>query len=254
MTPVLRFELILVLMAAVVVLDLVARRLRLPRAMALILGGIALALTPGTPDMEMDPELVLVLFLPPLLMSSAWATSWRDFRADIRIILQLAVGAVVFTTLVVGVVAHVVMPSLSWAACFALGAIVSPPDSVAAKAVLSKISAAAAGHSAAGGREPRQRRDRPRVVSDGGRGKPDRHVQSGSGDVDVRLARDRRHRDRHRLCVRLDVRDQADARQRSDHPVEFHRRVGLLHHRGKGRRLRRAVHRGLRHGARLVSA
>ncbi len=139
MSPVLRFELILVLMAAVIVLDLVARRLRLPRAMALILGGIGLALAPGTPDLEMDPELVLVLFLPPLLMASAWFTSWRDFRADIRIILQLAVGAVVFTTLVVGVVAHAVMPSLPWAACFALGAIVSPPDSVAAKAVLAKI-------------------------------------------------------------------------------------------------------------------
>ena len=138
MTPVLRFELILVLMAAVIGLDLAARRLRLPRAMALILGGIGLALSP-TPDMEMDPELVLVLFLPPLLMSSAWFTSWRDFRADIRIILQLAVGAVVFTTLVVGVVAHLVMPTLPWAACFALGAIVSPPDSVAAKAVLAKI-------------------------------------------------------------------------------------------------------------------
>ena len=138
MTPVLRFELILVLMAAVIVLDLVARRLCLPRAMALILGGIVLALTP-TPDMEMDPELVLVLFLPPLLISSAWFTSWRDFRADIRIILQLAVGAVVFTTFVVGIIAHMVMPSLPWAACFALGAIVSPPDSVAAKAVLKKI-------------------------------------------------------------------------------------------------------------------
>src|SRR4029450_11232969 len=61
---------------------------------------------------------------------------WRDFRADLRIILQLAVGAVLFTTLTVGVVAHLAMPSLPWAACFALGAIVSPPDAVAAKAVL----------------------------------------------------------------------------------------------------------------------
>jgi CPA1 family monovalent cation:H+ antiporter len=139
MTPVHRFELFLMLMAVVIVFDLIARRLRLPRAMALILGGIALALFPGTPDIEMDPELVLVLFLPPLLMSSAWFTSWRDFRADIRIILQLAVGAVIFTTIVVGVIAHWVMPALPWAACFALGAIVSPPDAVAAKAVLAKI-------------------------------------------------------------------------------------------------------------------
>ncbi|UZE49589.1 Na+/H+ antiporter [Rhodopseudomonas sp. P2A-2r] len=139
MTAVSRFELILLLMAVILLLDLVARRFNLPRAAALILGGIGFALIPGTPDIELDPDLVLVLFLPPLLMSSAWFTSWRDFRADIRIILQLAVGAVFFTTLVVGVVTHLVMPSLPWAACFALGAIVSPPDSVAAKAVLSKL-------------------------------------------------------------------------------------------------------------------
>jgi monovalent cation/hydrogen antiporter len=118
---------------------MLARRLQLPRAAALILGGIGFALIPGTPDIELDPDLVLALFLPPLLMSSAWFTAWRDFRADIRIILQLAVGAVAFTTLVVGVVAHAVQPGLPWSACFALGAIVSPPDSVAAKAVLQKI-------------------------------------------------------------------------------------------------------------------
>lgn len=139
MSAVARFEVILLLMAVIVGLDLAARRLQLPRAAALILGGIGLALIPGTPDLEIDPELVLVLFLPPLLMSSAWFTSWRDFRADLRIILQLAVGAVFFTTLVVGVVAHLVIPDLPWAACFALGAIVSPPDSVAAKAVLQKV-------------------------------------------------------------------------------------------------------------------
>jgi CPA1 family monovalent cation:H+ antiporter len=85
---------------------------------------------------ELDPDLALVLFLPPLLLASAFFTVWRDFRANLRIILQLAVGAVAFTTLVVGIVAHLVVPALPWAACFALGAIVSPPDAVAAKAVL----------------------------------------------------------------------------------------------------------------------
>lgn len=139
MSAVARFEIILLLLAVIVGLDVAARRLQLPRAAALILGGIGFALIPGTPDVEIDPELVLVLFLPPLLMASAWFTSWRDFRADIRIILQLAVGAVFFTTLVVGVVAHWVIPDLPWGACFALGAIVSPPDSVAAKAVLERV-------------------------------------------------------------------------------------------------------------------
>ena len=136
MTTVSRFELILLLMAVLLALELLARRIRMPPAAAFILGGIALALIPGTPEVELDPDLALVLFLPPLLLSSAYFTVWRDFRANLRIILQLAVGAVAFTTLIVGVVAHLVMPSLPWAACFALGAIVSPPDAVAAKAVL----------------------------------------------------------------------------------------------------------------------
>ncbi len=127
-------------MAAVVGLELLARRMRLPPAAAFILGGIALALIPGVPDITLDPDLALLLFLPPLLVSSAFFTVWRDFRANLRIILQLAVGAVAFTTLGVGVVAHWVVPSLPWAACFALGAIVSPPDAVAAKAVLQGLS------------------------------------------------------------------------------------------------------------------
>ncbi|MDF0518593.1 Na+/H+ antiporter [Bradyrhizobium yuanmingense] len=139
MTPVARFEIILLLLAMIVVLEVLARKLQLPRAAALIVGGIGLAMIPESPNIELDPELVLILFLPPLLMSSAWFTAWRDFRADIRIIMQLAVGAVAFTTLVVGVVTHLVQPALPWGACFALGAIVSPPDAVAAKAVLQKL-------------------------------------------------------------------------------------------------------------------
>ena len=140
MSVVNQFELILLLMAVSIGLELLARRLRLPPAAALIAGGIVLALIPGMPAIELDPELALVLFLPPLLMSSAYFTSWRDFRANLRIILQLAVGAVAFTTAVVGLVAHWAMPSLPWAACFALGAIVSPPDAVAAKSVLARLS------------------------------------------------------------------------------------------------------------------
>lgn len=140
MTPVSRFELVLILMAAVVVLELLARRLRMPPAAAFILGGIALALIPGTPDVELDPDLVLVLFLPPLLLAGAYFTVWRDFHANLRIILQLAIGAVTFTTAAVGIVAHWMDPTLPWAACFALGAIVSPPDAVSAKAVLQRVS------------------------------------------------------------------------------------------------------------------
>ncbi len=140
MTLVARFELILLLMVASILLDLAARRLRMPPAAALILGGLALALVPGMPALELDPDLTLVLILPPLLMASAYFTVWREFRANIRIILQLAIGAVALTTVGVGVVAHWMVPTLPWAACFALGAIVAPPDAVAAKAVLQRLS------------------------------------------------------------------------------------------------------------------
>jgi CPA1 family monovalent cation:H+ antiporter len=134
------FDLFMILLATVVGLELTARRLNLPPAAALILGGIGFALIPALPDLTIDPDLVLVLFLPPLLLSSAYFTPWRQFRQNLWIILELAIGAVAFTTLAVGVVAHWVEPSLSWAACFALGAIVSPPDAVAAKAVLQRLS------------------------------------------------------------------------------------------------------------------
>ena len=130
------FEVMLVFMAAAIALKLVARRLRVPPAAALIVGGAVLALVPGIPAIELDPDLILTLVLPPLLLAGAYLTSWRAFRTDLRIILQLAVGAVLFTTLVVGWIAHWLMPGLPWAACFALGAIVSPPDAVAARAVL----------------------------------------------------------------------------------------------------------------------
>jgi Na+/H+ antiporter len=139
MTPSARLEVILGLLTLVLVLEIVSRRVRLPPSAVLVLGGIVLALVPGGPHIVLDPDLILLLFLPPLLFSSAYLTIWRDFRANLRIILQLAVGAVAFTTLVVGVATHLVMPSLPWAACFALGAIVSPPDAVAAKAVLKGI-------------------------------------------------------------------------------------------------------------------
>ena len=139
MTSVAMFELVLLLVGAAVALSLLAGRVHLPPATALVLGGMGLALTPGVPAFSIDPDLVMVLFLPPLLMASAYFTVWRDFKEQLRPILLLSVGAVVFTTFVVGCVAKLVMPSLPWAACFTLGAIVSPPDAVAAKAVLQRL-------------------------------------------------------------------------------------------------------------------
>src|SRR6201997_3333271 len=86
----------------------------------------------------MDPNLLLAAVLPPLLMSSSFYTAWKDFRQELGTIVSLVLGAVTFTTVAVAVVVHVVNPGLPWAACFALGAIVSPPDAVAAKAILQR--------------------------------------------------------------------------------------------------------------------
>ena len=139
MHPVETFELVLVLLATVLALHWAATRLGLPPSTALLVGGGALAFLPGITAISLDPELALVLFLPPLLMDGAYYTAFGRFRRHLPGILSLAVGAVVFTTLIVGIVVHLLVPALPWPACFALGAIVSPPDAVAARSVLSRI-------------------------------------------------------------------------------------------------------------------
>jgi CPA1 family monovalent cation:H+ antiporter len=139
MSPVHLFELIIGMFVAVLVLQYAALRLRLPPAVALLVGGGALAFVPGLPEIRLDPELVLIVFLPPLLMDGAWFTALAPFRRHLIGITSLAVGAVLFTTLVVALVAKAVVPELPWAACFVLGAIVSPPDAVSARAVLQRV-------------------------------------------------------------------------------------------------------------------
>jgi monovalent cation/hydrogen antiporter len=139
MTSAAAYEFLVCLLLAIVVLELLARRLRLPPAAAFIVGGIVLALTPGVPAFGIDPDLVLLVFMPPLLIHGAFFTVWREFRENLSGIFLLAVGAVIFTTLAVGVVTRWLVPTLPWAACFALGAIVSPPDAVAAEAVLQRL-------------------------------------------------------------------------------------------------------------------
>lgn len=130
------FETLLGLLAACVVLALVARRLQVPLAVVLVVGGMALALIPGLPTITLDPQLALVLFLPPLLQASAYRTDWTAFRFNLRPILFLALGAVLFTAAAVALTAKLLVPDLPWAAAVALGAIVAPPDAVAAASVL----------------------------------------------------------------------------------------------------------------------
>ena len=139
MHPVQTLETILSLLAAAVLLHWAASRLKFPPSAALLIGGGAFAFTPGLPVLRLDPELILVLFLPPLLMDGAYYTAFGRFRRHLPGILSLAVGAVVFTTIVVALVVHWLVPSLPWAACCALGAIVSPPDAIAARAVLQRV-------------------------------------------------------------------------------------------------------------------
>ncbi len=139
MHPAETFELVLGMLGAVLVLHWLAERLRWPPSIALLIGGGALAFIPGVPAVRLDPELVLVLFLPPLLADGAWNAELARFKRHLAGILSLAIGAVVFSTIVVAWVAHWMMPSLPWAACAALGAIVSPPDAISARAILQRV-------------------------------------------------------------------------------------------------------------------
>jgi Na+/H+ antiporter len=132
-------ELILVLLVVAAGLAVAAQRLSVPYPVLLVLGGLALALLPGLPRVRIEPQLVLLLFLPPLLFSAAWLTSWRDFTANLGPITLLAVGLVIVTMTAVAWVAHAVVPGMGWPEAFLLGAIVSPPDAVATTAITQRL-------------------------------------------------------------------------------------------------------------------
>jgi monovalent cation/hydrogen antiporter len=127
--------LIIGLLAVVAIAAAVGRRVGLADPIVFAIGGLALALVPGVPSVALPPALVLVVFLPPLIFAAAQDTSWTEIRREARPILLLAVGLVLVTMTSVAVVSHALAPDLSWAAAFTLGAIVSPPDTVAAKAI-----------------------------------------------------------------------------------------------------------------------
>src|SRR5687768_10717476 len=131
-------ETILGLLVAVAALALLARRLQLPYPILLVIGGLLLALVPGLPHVRLNPELVFLFFLPPLLYPAALFTSWRDFRANLGAISLLAFGLVLFTTVVIAWAAHL-LTGMPLAAGFVLGAIVSPPDAVAATAIAQRL-------------------------------------------------------------------------------------------------------------------
>jgi len=132
-------ELVLLLLLCAVALGWIARRLEFPYPIALVVGGLALGFIPKLPQFPFDPQVIMVLVLPPILYQAAVLTSWNDFKANIRPIGLLAIGLVIATTLIVGAALKFVVPEVPWAAAFVFGAIVSPPDAVAATAILSRL-------------------------------------------------------------------------------------------------------------------
>ncbi|NJQ17190.1 Na+/H+ antiporter [Streptomyces bohaiensis] len=126
------------LLGAVVIVPL-GDRLQLPPPVLMTLFGAALAILPFVPDVEIPPEYILPLVLPPLLYAAVQRTSWREFTTNVRPILLLAVALVFVTTAAVAAVAHAVVPGLPLAGAVALGALVAPPDPVAATAVAGKL-------------------------------------------------------------------------------------------------------------------
>src|SRR5438105_8462531 len=131
--------LLLALLIAIAALLVLAPILRTPYPILLVLGGLPLAFVPGIPNLALPPDLVLVAILPPLLYSTAFYTSLRDLRANVRPISLLATGLVTATTVAVAAAAHYLIPGVGWSAAFVLGAVVSPTDPIAAAAIARRL-------------------------------------------------------------------------------------------------------------------
>src|SRR5690349_2721589 len=132
------FLLCFALVTVTAVCAVAARRLRVPYSIVLVNTGIALAFVPGLPNVQLDPHVVMLLFLPPLLYMAGVSMSWRGFRDNLRPIVLLAVGCVLFTACTVAAVAHWAM-GLPWGVAFVLGAVVSPPDVLAPMAIARRL-------------------------------------------------------------------------------------------------------------------
>jgi monovalent cation/hydrogen antiporter len=131
-------QILLLLLVAIAAVGVVAKRTNIPPAILLVLTGVLLALVPGLPAVRLAPELVLLLVLPPLIYSSAVAMSWREFRFNLRPISLLAIGCVLFTTVMAASATHWLL-GFPWPVGFVLGAIVSPPDAVAPLAIARRM-------------------------------------------------------------------------------------------------------------------
>jgi monovalent cation/hydrogen antiporter len=133
-----KFQIFLILLAVLAGTALLARRVNIAPAILLLLAGIVLAFVPGMPTLELPPEVVLLLVLPPLIYSASVAMSWREFKHNLRPIILLAVGCVIFTAFSVAAATHYLI-GLPWTIGFLLGAIVAPPDAVAPLAIARRL-------------------------------------------------------------------------------------------------------------------
>jgi CPA1 family monovalent cation:H+ antiporter len=122
-------------MAILVGLNSIAAKFKLPYPILLVISGLIIGIIPELPNIQLNPSIVFLIFLPPLLYEAAYNTSWHNFKRLKRPILFLAIGLVIFTTVGVATVAHYVIPGFTWPLSFLLGALVSPPDAVAATSI-----------------------------------------------------------------------------------------------------------------------
>ncbi|MCE7060033.1 Na+/H+ antiporter [Dyadobacter sp. CY343] len=127
------------LILIILFLVMLAQRIKVSYPIVLVLGGLALSFIPGTPTVEIDPELIFLIFLPPLLFEAAWQTSWKEFWKWRRVIGSFAFGIVIFTSCVIAFVSNALIPGFTLALGFLLGGIISPPDAVAATSILKDV-------------------------------------------------------------------------------------------------------------------
>ena len=135
----LALEVILIGLAVLAILAIVAQYLDIPYPVLLVLGGIVLGFAPGLPALAFEPELVFLLFVPPLVFSAAWRASWQELRANRREIVGLSVALVLMTMTGVAVVAYWLIPGMTWAVAFVLGAIVSDTDPTAVTVIAQAV-------------------------------------------------------------------------------------------------------------------
>src|SRR5688572_3900610 len=130
------FKIVVFLMVILISLTAIVNKRKFPYPILLVAAGLIIGFVPQLPDLALDPDIVFVIILPPLLYDAASKTSWHEFRTAIRPISALAITLVFFTTVAVAITAHYLIPGFSWPLAFVLGAVVSPPDAVAASGII----------------------------------------------------------------------------------------------------------------------